>query len=275
VERVFALYDQFEHRSLAFLYGQDAWASAEAWLSWPLLAMGYPDQALACHRRALARATAMGHPNTLGQTLFCGCVIRQLLRDRRGVVELAEALTLLSTDQNFPYWLATATIFQGWASGEVDQAVVRIQSGLAAYRETTAQVWLPYFLSLLAEASTRAGQIVEIHGLLDEALDQADKLGERWFYAELHRLTGEVLIGLSEADRADAETRFHRAMAVAQAQRAKFWELRAATSLARLWRNQGRRAEARDLLAPVYSWFTEGFDTADLKDAKALLDELV
>jgi predicted ATPase len=144
LERVFALYDQLEHRSLAFLYGQDPWASAKAWLSWPLLAMGYPDQALAAHREGLARAEAIGHPNTLAQALFCGCAVRQLLRDRPSIAEFADALTRLSTEQDFPYWLAAATIFGGWALGEADRAVTKIQSGLTAYRETTARVWLPF-----------------------------------------------------------------------------------------------------------------------------------
>ncbi len=274
LDRVLALYDPTEHQQLAFLYGQDPQASALAWLSWPLLAMGYPDQALACLGDGLARARNIAHPNTVAQALFCGCVVRQLLRDRSGVVEFAEALSLLSAEQGFPYWLAMATIFQGRELDEVGQAVTKIQSGLAAYRETEAQVWLPYFLTLLAETETRSGRVVQTCSLLDHALDQVEKTGERWFEAELHRLKGEALLALSPQRAAEAEACYSRGLAIARDQAARLWELRAATSLARLWREHGRRTEAHDLLALIYGWFTEGFDTADLKDARALLGEL-
>ena len=219
----------------------------------------------------------MGHPNTLAQTLYCGCVVRQLIRDRPGVVEMAEALIPLAKEQGFPYWLAMATILRGWAlseAGETERGIAEVARGLTAFRATAAQLWMPYFLGLLAEAHGKAGEQAEGLCVLSEALDRVGQTGERWFEAELHRRKGEVVLCLSEADRAEAEACFRRAMAVAQAQGAKLWELRAATSLARLWRDQGKRAKAHDLLAPVYGWFTEGFDTADLKDAKALLDEL-
>jgi predicted ATPase/class 3 adenylate cyclase len=274
LERVLALYDPTEHHQLAFLYGQDPRASALAWLSWPLLATGYPDQALARLRDGLAHAREMAHPNTLAQALFCACVVRQLLRDRSGVVEFAEALSLLSAEQGFPYWLAMATIFQGCELDEADRSVTKIQSGLTAYRKTEAQVWLPYFLTLLTEAETRSGRAVQTCSLLEHALDRVENTGERWFEAELHRRKGEILLRLHLSDPSEAEASFCKALAVAQQQDAKLWELRAATGLARLWAYQGKRAQAHDLLAPIYGWFKEGFDTADLKDAKALLDEL-
>jgi predicted ATPase/class 3 adenylate cyclase len=277
LERVLALYNPVKHRRLAFLYGQDPGPAVPAWLAWPLLAMGYPEQARSQHLEGLARAREMAHPNTLAQTLYCGCVVRQLSRDRLGVVELAEVLVPLATEQGFPYWLAMAIILRGWAlseAGETERGIAQIMRGLTAFRATAAQLWMPYFLGLLAEARGKANEPAEGLRLLAEALDRVERTGERWFEAELHRRRGELLLSLAEGERGEAEPCFHRSIAVGREQNAKLWELRASTSLARLWRDQGRRAEARDLLAPLYGWFTEGFETADLKDAKALLDAL-
>jgi predicted ATPase len=150
----------------------------------------------------------------------------------------------------------------------------RTRGTSAAYQATGVQQHTPSFLGLLAGLYIKAENSSEALKLLDEALLRVDRLDERWFEAELHRLKGEALLAGSPERAAEAETCYHRALAVARNQGARLWELRTATSLARLWRGQGRRAEARDLIAPVYGWFTEGFDTADLKDAKALLDEL-
>ena len=145
---------------------------------------------------------------------------------------------------------------------------------MRACRATGAELARPYFLALLAEAYGIIGQPETGLTALAEALTHTDKIGERWYESELHRLKGELLLQQSSDNQAEAESCFHHAIAIAQNQQAKAWELRAATSLARLWQHQGKRAEARELLAPVYGWFTEGFDTADLQDAKALLEEL-
>jgi predicted ATPase len=277
LERVLALYNPVKHRRLAFLYGQDPGPAVRGWLAWPLLAMGYPEQALLQHLEGIARAREMAHPNTIAQTLYCGCVVRQLSRDRLGVVELAEALVPLATEQGFPYWLAMATILRGWAlsdAGEIEQGVAEMLRGLTAFRATEAQLWVPYFLGLLGEVNTRAGEPVNGLGFFSGALERVRQTGERWFEGELHRRTGEMLLDLPEPDEAEAGIRFRRAVEVARRQDAKMWELRAATSLARLWAGQGEQRKAHDLLAPIYGWFSEGFDTADLKEAKALLDEL-
>jgi predicted ATPase len=147
-----------------------------------------------------------------------------------------------------------------------------LRSGTAAYRAAGQEAWMPFFVALQAAACEMAGQIEEGLTLLEEAFQIVERTGERWLAAELNRHKGQLLLrqGHTEA----AEELYRKALSIAQEQEAKLWELRAAASLARLRRDQGRRAEARDLLAPVYGWFTEGFDTADLKDAKALLDEL-
>ena len=168
-------------------------------------------------------------------------------------------------------------ILQGWVLaqvGEIERAITEMKLGLAAYQATSAELWVPYFLGLLAEAYGKAGQPADGLRLLDEALTTAERTAERWCIAELDRFKGEALLALSPDHSAEAEACFHKALAVARDQGARLWELCAATSLARLWRDQGRRVEAHDLLAPVYAWFTEGFDTANLKDAKRLLDQL-
>ena len=181
----------------------------------------------------------------------------------------------MATEQGFPYWRALGTIYRGWVkvkNGDVAEGISLLRSGSTAYRATGAEVWMPYHIALLARACEIAGQIEEALTLLDDALQIVERTGERWFAAELNRHKGQLLLrqGHSEA----AEELYRKALSIAEEQEAKLWELRAAVSLARLWGEQGRRVEARDLLAPVYGWFTEGFDTADLKEAKALLDEL-
>jgi predicted ATPase len=145
---------------------------------------------------------------------------------------------------------------------------------LADYEATGSELFSSYFLALLADAHGRAGQAATGLRLAADALDRVGRTGVRWIEAELHRLRGDLLLVLLGADQPEAEACFRRALAVAREQDAKMWELRAAISLARLWRDQGKRAMAHDLLAPIYGWFTEGFETADLRDAKALLDEL-
>jgi len=166
---------------------------------------------------------------------------------------------------------------RGWAlayQGQAQEGSEQITQGLSAFRATGAEQLRPYCLSLLAEMHGIRGEPEEGLALLTEALTLVDKTGERWYEAELHRLKGEFLLQQSSDNHAEAESCFHYALEVARTQQAKSFELRTATSLARLWQQQGKRQEAHDLLAPVYNWFTEGFDTADLQDAKALLDEL-
>jgi predicted ATPase len=210
--------------------------------------------------------------------LHQSCVLYQLRGDRQAVDESSTELITLSAQQGFAHWLATGTIFQGWCraiSGELETGMAEMRRGLAAKQGTGAQLKVPYYLGLMAGVSGQADRDGAI-ALLVEALARVETSGERWFEAELHRLWGEQLLHASNngSEVVDAEERFRRALTVAREQQASFWELRAATSLARLWRNQNKRAEARDLLGPVYGWFTEGFDTLDLKEAKALLDEL-
>jgi predicted ATPase len=190
--------------------------------------------------------------------------------------ERADQLAAVATEQAFPFWRALGTIFHGWVkvkNGDVTQGMSLLHSGLTAYRATGSENWIPYFVAVLAAACEIAGQIEEALNLLNDALQIVERTGERWFAAELTRHKGQLLLRQGHAEA--AEELYHKALSLAEEQAAKLWELRAATSLARLRHDQGRHAEGRDLLAPVYGGFTEGFDAPDLNEAKALLDELV
>ena len=166
-------------------------------------------------------------------------------------------------------------VLRGWLTvkkGDVGDGIALLRGGLTDYRAIGQEAWIPYFISLHAAACKIEGQIETSMTLVNEALQIAERTGERWFLSELNRLKGQLLLRQRHTE--TAEELYRKALSVAQEQNAKLWELRAATSLARLRREQGRRTEACDLLAPVYDWFTEGFETADLKEAKAVLDEL-
>ena len=181
----------------------------------------------------------------------------------------------MATEQGFPYWHSQGAIYRGYAkvkNGDVAEGMLLLRDGSSAYRATGEELGLPFYIHLLATACEIAGKVEEGLALVDEALLIVERTGERWFAAELNRHKGQLLLrhGNTEA----AEELYRKALSIAVEQEAKLWELRAAVSLARLRRDQGRSAEARDVLAPVYGWFTEGFDTQDLKDGKALLDEL-
>jgi class 3 adenylate cyclase/predicted ATPase/DNA polymerase III delta prime subunit len=272
-----ALYDPVRDRNSRFVYAIDSRVVCLLWLSQALLALGYPEQAQVRQGEALAAARELAHPNTIAQALFCDWTLHQLLRNGQAAQAQAEALIALTTEQGLPLWLAAGVVIRGWAlaaGGRAEDGIAVIRRGLADYRATGAELFSPYFLALLADAHGRADQAAIGLSLLADALDGVGRTGVRWIEAELHRLEGELRLALPEPDQSEAEAYFLRAMAIAREQQAKLWELRAATSVGRLWAEQGRRAEALDLLAPVYGWFTEGFDTADLIDAKALLDEV-
>jgi predicted ATPase len=209
--------------------------------------------------------------------LSFAAIFHQLRREVRLTQERAEAAISLSKEQGFPHRLAHGFILCGWAlaqQGQVQEGFEQINQGIRARRVTGAEMLQSYFLALLADVHGITGQPEAGLTVLTEALTLMDTTGERWYESELYRLKGELLLQQNSANQAEAETCFQQAITVAQNQQAKSFELRAATSLARLWQQQGKRAEAHALLAPVYNWFTEGFDTADLQEARALLDQL-
>jgi predicted ATPase len=201
----------------------------------------------------------------------------QFRREGRAAQACAEACIKLATEQGFTQSMVMSSILRGWAlvqQGQAQEGIAQITQGLTAWHVTGAVTLQPCFLALLAEAHGILGEPEAGLTTLAEALTLADTTGERWYESEIYRLKGALLLQQSTDNQVEAEVCFQHAISIAQNQQAKSWELRAATSLARLWHQQGKRQEAHDLLAPVYNWFTEGFDTADLKDAKALLDEL-
>jgi predicted ATPase len=180
----------------------------------------------------------------------------------------------VATEQSFLLWRAMGTIYRGWVrvnSGGTGEGISLMREGAAASRATGAMAWVPYQIALLVRACEIANQIEEASDLLDESLQIVEKIGERWLEAEQYRHKGQLLLRQGQPEA--AELLYRKALSIAREQQSKLWELRAAVSLARLLRDQRRRTEAHDLLAPVYSWFTEGFETADLKDAKALIEE--
>jgi class 3 adenylate cyclase/predicted ATPase len=272
-----ALYDPQQHRTSAFLYGEDAGVVCHILAAWTLWSLGYPDQGLARSQEAITLAQQSAHLFSLGFALSFAAGFHQF---RRGVCvaqEHAEAAMRVATEQGFPIWRAIGAMVRSWAlahQGQAQEGITQITQGLTAWRATGAEILRPWFLSLLAEAHGTFGEPEAGLTALAEALTLADTTGERWYEPELYRLKGELLLQQSVDHQAEAESCFHHALEVARTQQAKSLELRAATSLARLWHQQGKRQEAHDLLAPVYGWFTEGFGTADLREAKALLETL-
>jgi class 3 adenylate cyclase/predicted ATPase len=275
LEAALALYDPTCHNSLGLQTGSHPQVVAQTYLAFVLLCLGFPDQALVRSSAAIAEAGRLAHPSSLGSSLMGGTILLSLAGDSEGLEERADDLVTVATDQSLLFWRPIGTIYRGWVKvqeGGVAEGISLLRSGSAAYRATGARLWMPYYTVFLARACEIAGQIEEALAHLGDAFRIAERTGERWFTAELHRHKGRLLLRQGHAEA--AEELYRKALSIAVEQEAKFWELRAAASLARLRRDQGRRAEAHDLLAPVYGWFTEGFGTPDLKEAKALLDEL-
>jgi predicted ATPase len=218
----------------------------------------------------------LAHPPSLAAGLAVGSLLLLLSGDKAALDMLADQLIAVATEQGFPRWHAQGTICRGWVkvmNGDVAEGTSLLRSGSRAYRATGSASWMPHYFALLARACEMAGQIEEGVSFLDDASAVVEQTGERLVKAELNRHKGRLLLRQGNAEA--AEELYRKALSIAREQQAKLWELRAAASLARLRRDQGRHAEARRLLAPVYGWFTEGFATPDLKEAKALLDELL
>jgi predicted ATPase len=247
-----------------------------AGLALALFQLGFQEQAVARCREAVDDARRQALPAGLVYAQFHACMLDQLSLDVPGAGQQAVAMAALAAEHGFPLWQAASMVFDGWTlaeRGRAAEGIERIQDGLDAYRATGAALFVPYFFALLGTAHGAAGRAAEGIRLLAEASDLGRATGERWFEAETHRLKGELLRS-GGGDRATAEECFLHAATTAREQSARLWELRATTSLARLWRDQGRRTEAHDLLARLRDRFTEGFDTPDLKQAAALLAEL-
>jgi class 3 adenylate cyclase/predicted ATPase len=276
LEQVLALYESNLHRSLVQQTGSYPHVISQGYLAIALFCLGFPDQALAQSTAAIATASTRAHPPSLAASLAMGTRLLSLDGNIAAFDERTGQLIALADEQGFPLYRALGTIYRGWGrvrTGDVAVGIALLRDGLRVYQATGAASRMPYYIALLASACEIAGQIDEAVKQFDDALQINKRIGEGWFTAELYRQKGQLMLRQGHAD--VAEALYRKALTIARDQEARLWELRAAVSLARLGRDQGRRAQARELLAPVYSWFsTEGFDRADLKTAKALLDEL-
>jgi predicted ATPase len=278
LDRAIALYDPAEHRQLATRFAVDAGATILSYRSLARWFLGCPEAALVDADHALSDARETGHVATLILVLGLGSITHIHCGNYATANALVDELVALADEKGrSSLWKAAGMLLQGQLfalTGKAFDAVRMITSGLAAMRSTGATLQMPRYLTNLARAYAELGHFDDAWRFIGEAMTAVETTKERWWEAEINRTAGEIALMSSERDAAKAEAYFERALAVAREQQAKSWELRAAMSMARLWRDQGKPQQARDLLSPVYGWFTEGFDTLDLKEAKALLDEL-
>jgi len=275
LEQAIARYDVRQHASHSFTYGEDPGVGARNHAAWLLWLVGSPEQALCRSNEALALARELAHPHDLAYAVgFAGC-LRLFRREGRAAEEQGDAQVALAREHGFSFWLAMGTVVRGGAlieHGRTEEGIAELTEGLAAWRATGSELSRPYWLALLAGAQLTLGRASDAAALLDEAEVIVERTGERWYEAEVHRLRSEI--ALRAGDHAEAERSSLCAVEVARRHGAKSLELRAVTSSARLLRSQGRREEARLKLIETCGSFTEGFDTRDLREAKALLEGL-
>jgi predicted ATPase len=275
-DQAITLYDPIEHRPMGTRFGVDTRVSILSNRSWALWMLGYPAMALADAERALQEARDVGQAANIMYLVHLAFPLT-CCGEYAAPNKLLEEIIGLTDEKNALYFKALAVMFQGClfaATGKALDAIRLMVPAIASVQKTGSTLWVPFYLSSLASAYAKASRFSDATRSVEEAIAMLQTTGERWCEAEISRIAGEIALQSPERDTAKAEGHFQRALAVARQQQAKSWELRAAMSLARLWRSQGKVKQARDLLAPVYAWFTEGFDTRDLKEAKALLGEL-
>jgi predicted ATPase len=271
------LYDHAEQRSLATRFGEDQGVATLSMRPWVLWLLGYPEAALRDVDSVLKHARETGQAASLMFALHFTAVPLILCGDYSRAGALAQELSALADEKDLPFWKVNGSLYQGSLfalTGNASNAVQLIASGITAVRPTGVTAWMPRWLSHLAIAHADLDQIDDACRCIGEAISTIEATKETWFEAETNRIAGEIALKSRPPDAAKAEGYFKRALAISRKQRAKSFELRASMSLARLWRSQGKPQQARELLAPIYGWFTEGFDTRDLKEAKALLAEL-
>jgi class 3 adenylate cyclase/predicted ATPase len=277
LDRAAALYNPTEHRPLALRFGQDVRVAILSNRALALWMLGHPTAALADTDQLLTDAREIGQAATVMYALFHAAHIQLFRGNYQAVNTLGEEVVALAEEKGALLWKGSGVIDQGYVSaltGKASDAVQMITAGIGLWRATGATAWMPLYRLHLAKAYSELDQFDEAWRNIRDAMSAIEDTKERWWEAEVNRTAGEITQLSPERDAAKAEEYFERALAVARQQQAKSWELRAAMSLARLWRDQGKVSQARELLAPVYGWFTEGFDTRDLKEAKALLAEL-
>jgi predicted ATPase len=277
-DRAIALYDVAEHCPLAARFGQDQLVANLSYRSLALWLLGYPEAALGDADRALNHARELGQAATLMFALFHGSLNHMLWGNYAAATMEADELAALAGDKGSSFWKAAGMTNRGCGlafTGKPSDAVQMTNTSITALRSTGVTAFVPFYLSCLTSAYAELGQFDDAWRCIGEAMTAVETTKQRLWEVHIHHISGEISLKSSEPDAPKAVAYFERALAVAREQQAKSWELRAAMSKARLWRSQGKPQQARELLAPVYGWFTEGFDTRDLKEAKALLDELV
>jgi len=242
-----------------------------------LLTLGYPDQAVRASRENVALAQELGRPSALTSALFSGGFLHQVLGDVELVRERAEAVIALATEHGFYQYVVSGMLLRGQVladGGQIEAGITEMLAALDLMRAAGAELMRPYYTGLLAEAYGKAGQPAQGVALIEEAVECMNRTGQHVFEPQLHRMKGDLLLAVSRNTPAEAENFYRHALDCARRQGNKSFELSAALSLSRLWRGQGKHEDARILLAEIYGWFTEGFETRILKEAKALLDEL-
>ena len=275
-DRTIELYDPVEHRPLTARFGTDSFAHALCYRSWAYWLLGYPERACVDAHHAVQGAREIGQAGTLMNILALTTFTHTFCGDCTAATTQLDELAGFADEKGSLYWKAFAAWLQGWLlalARKTAEAANQLTSSITAWRSTGATLFTPTQLSVLADVHASLGHFDESRRSIDEAIAATETSKEIWFEAEVYRTAGEIALKSPAPDTEKAEY-FERALAVARQQQAKSWELRASMSLARLWRDQGKVSEARELLAPVYGWFTEGFDTRDLKEAKVLLEEL-
>jgi predicted ATPase len=276
-DRAIEFYDPVEHRPLTTRFGHDNKVAVLSYRSWALWYLGYPEAALVDAEHALKAAREIGEAATLMYALLHASVAYFHCGNYAAAKAVLDQLLALADEKGSVFWKPLGTLNQGCVlalTGNASDAIQMTTSGLTVLRPTGSTFWMPLWLSYLARAYSDLGQLNDASRRIGEAMTAIETTKETWYEAEVNRIAGEIALKSPDEDVAKAEAYFERALAVAREQQAKSWELRAAMSMARLWRDQGKRDAARELLAPVYGWFTEGFDTLDLKEAKTLLEAL-
>jgi class 3 adenylate cyclase/predicted ATPase len=276
-DRAIASYNPAEHRQLSARFGQDIRVAALCYRSWIRWMLGYPEAALADAKSAVAEAREVGQGVPLMYSLYFTSYAFIHCGDYQAADARLDELVPMATEKNAAQWRGGGMMHR-WAiqalTGKASDAIVMIPSGIAAWQSSGSIVFVPWYVAHMARAHAELGRFDEARRHMAEALAAIEKTGETWCESDVHRIAGEIALLGPEPDLSKAEMHFNRALAIAQEQQAKSWELRAAMSLARLLRDQGKGQTARQLLTPVYDWFTEGFNTRDLKEAKALLGDL-
>jgi len=277
LDRAITLYHPAEHRPLATRFGQDVGAATLCWKSLDNWLLGYPQSALADSEHAIEVAREIGHSATLLYVLNFSVWTNILCGNYPTAEALVDEFSVLKDQTGSLFWGAWALMQRGCLlalTGKASEAVQTITSGVTAMHSTGTTMWMPLWLLYLARANAEVGQFDDAKRCISEAVAAVESAKDRWCEAEVCRIAGEIALMVPQPDLAEAEAHFERALVVARKQQAKSWELRAAMSLARLWRDHCKRRQAGELLAPVYCWFSEGFSTLDLKQAKAEVDEI-